>query len=57
MRDLPANSIASSPARLSQVLKYWWLQAGFPSSAYRLAHLTLPRPVAGLLLLAIFYLA
>jgi hypothetical protein len=34
-----------------------WLQAGLKSSAYRLAHLVLPRSVYVTLVAAIFYLA
>jgi hypothetical protein len=34
---------------------YGWLQAGFSSFAYRLAHLYLPRPVAVLAACLLFY--
>jgi hypothetical protein len=34
-----------------------WLQAGLKSSAYRLAHLVLPRSVTVSLVAAIFFLA
>jgi hypothetical protein len=34
-----------------------WLQAGFTSFAYRLAHLTLPRSLALLSISTLFYLA
>jgi hypothetical protein len=34
-----------------------WLQAGFSSFAYRLAHLALPRSTVVSLLLVLFYLA
>ena len=34
-----------------------WLQAGLKSSAYRLAHLVLPRSVYVTLVAAVFYLA
>ena len=34
-----------------------WQQAGFPSFAYRLAHLALPRPMTIAIVAALFYLA
>jgi hypothetical protein len=34
-----------------------WLQAGLKSSAYRLAHLVLPRPLTIVAVAALFYLA
>jgi len=34
-----------------------WLQAGFSSFAYRLAHLALPRPLSVLGVFVLFYLA
>jgi hypothetical protein len=36
---------------------FWWLQAGLKSSAYRLAHLSLPRIILLPGLAAVFFLA
>ena len=35
----------------------WWVQAGLKSSAYRLAHLSLPKSVLLPALAAVFFLA
>jgi len=41
MRVVPARSLAFEFSGIARFLR--WLQAGFSSFAYRLAHLSLPR--------------
>jgi hypothetical protein len=45
--------LAVEPSRPS----FRWLQAGFSSFAYRLAHLALPRPMATAAVFLLFYFA
>ena len=54
MRAVQARRIAFSEPKIAQV--YWWLQAG-SSSAYRLAHLTLPRFVTVCAVALVLYLS
>ena len=48
--EFATESVAQGPSRR-------WLQAGFTSIAYRLAHLTLPRLPVLLATITVFYLA
>ncbi len=54
MRAVPAPRIEPGVARLHEYLRLGWLQAGFSSFAYRLAHFRAPRPVLIGVLAAIF---
>jgi hypothetical protein len=53
MRHVRSRSVAYS--RGPRRAFYGWLQAGFSSFAYRLAHLYLPRPAAAVGALLLFY--
>ena len=55
MRALPGRSLALRATGFSS-REYGWLQAGFSSFAYRLAHLAVPRAVAATVLSLLFYL-
>ena len=51
-----ASSLAYPEVRAVR-RQHGWLQAGLKSSAYRLAHLVLPRSVYVTLIATVFYLA
>ena len=51
-----ASSLAYPEVRAVR-RQHGWLQAGLKSSAYRLAHLVLPRPITIAAVAALFYLA
>ena len=55
MRALSARSIAFREAGIAQFFR--WLQAGFSSFAYRLAHLTLSRALIVCVLGSLLYLS
>ena len=44
MRARPAPQNTSQSGSAGEYLRLGWLQAGFSSFAYRLAHLSAPRP-------------
>jgi hypothetical protein len=54
MRAVPASRIEPVSASLSEYLRLGWLQAGFSSFAYRLAHLHAPRSAVVVALSVIF---
>ena len=57
MRAAVGRRTEFATERSARSLSNRWLQAGFTSFAYRLAHLTLPRSAAILSISALFYLA
>ncbi|HEV7278157.1 MAG TPA: hypothetical protein VGN80_17915 [Devosiaceae bacterium] len=57
MRDKFDRAVTVPSARAASPSDARWLQAGFSSFAYRLAHPALPRPFIMTLLLATFYFA
>jgi hypothetical protein len=57
MRTSAANGVAYPGAVCPVPRSSRWLQAGFKSFAYRLAHLALPRPAMIAAVAAMFYLA
>jgi hypothetical protein len=57
MRTSVADSIVYPGAVRAVPRSSRWLQAGFKSFAYRLAHLALPRPAIIAAVAALFYLA
>jgi hypothetical protein len=52
----PDHAIAYRSSELAPELHARWLQAGFSSFAYRLAHLAVPRGASLVALIACFYL-
>lgn len=56
MRPTTSSSIAYSNAGADRGLSFRWLQAGLTGFAYRLAHLTLPKPVAFVGTALLFYM-
>ena len=57
MRAALGRRVAFKTNRVAQSVRNRWLQVGFTSFAYRLAHLFLPRPLVILSVSALFYLA
>jgi hypothetical protein len=57
MRAIEASRIEPVSASLSEFLRLGWLQAGFGSFAYRLAHLRASRPAVIGALTLVFLLA
>ena len=57
MRALAGRRTELATEKAARSLSNRWLQAGFTSFAYRLAHLTLPRSLALLSISALFYFA
>lgn len=56
MRVVSASSIAYRGGETRPVQTFGWLQAGFFGFAYRLAHLSLPRPLVMAALTVFFYI-
>lgn len=56
MGAVTARRVAYRSDEAAISVDHRWLQAGFSSFAYRLAHLTVPRAPLSAALLAIFYL-
>ena len=56
MRANPAQDAAYHASGATRGMN-WWVQAGLKSSAYRLAHLSLPKFVMLPVLAAVFFLA
>lgn len=57
MRAEPASRIEPLSVGAIESLRLGWLQAGFVSSAYRLAHLRAARPAVMCALSMLFFLA
>lgn len=57
MRDVFSRSIAYRSAETASTASNGWVQAGFSSFAYRLAHLQLSRMSATLIVAAVMYLS
>lgn len=55
MRAAEASRIEPASVRVAQFMRLGWLQAGFSSFAYRLAHLIVPHPVAIIGVGVLFY--
>ena len=56
MRAVPASRIEPGLASVSEYLRPGWLQAGFSSFAYRLAHLRAPRSMLIGVLCVVFFI-
>jgi hypothetical protein len=57
MRASPGRRVEYPIETAARGMRVQWLQAGFTGFAYRLAHLTLHRPVVLLSIASLFYLS